>query len=358
MRSRFAFLLMIAALALPLRPALACTTFCFQDGGTLVFGRNYDWTIGDGLAIVNKSGVNKTAMVDVGAATWTSKYGSLTFNQYGREFPTGGMNERGLVVELMWLDVAGYPGTDGRGVLPTLQWIQYQLDNAATVDQVIGSDRSVRISSSAPAKIHFLVADAQGNVASVEFILGVMVVHRGDHMPYPVLANDTYDASVEYAKKVGRRTGKSPVASLDRFARAASYQPNASTPAAAVKNAFALLDDVAQGDHTQWSIVYDVRARRVYFKTHASPGTRWIDFSALSFTCDTPVKVLDINAALFGDVGSKFGPYKYETNHQLVETAFTKTPFLSKVTADTRDQLARYPESTTCAVSKSRGSGK
>jgi choloylglycine hydrolase len=29
--------------------------------------------------------------------SWISKYGSITFNQYGREFPTGGMNEKGLV---------------------------------------------------------------------------------------------------------------------------------------------------------------------------------------------------------------------------------------------------------------------
>ena len=32
-------------------------------------------------------------------ASWVSKYGSVTFNQYGRELPTGGMNEAGLVVE-------------------------------------------------------------------------------------------------------------------------------------------------------------------------------------------------------------------------------------------------------------------
>jgi choloylglycine hydrolase len=26
---------------------------------------------------------------------WTSRYGSITFNQYGREFPSGGINEKG-----------------------------------------------------------------------------------------------------------------------------------------------------------------------------------------------------------------------------------------------------------------------
>jgi penicillin V acylase-like amidase (Ntn superfamily) len=41
-------------------------------------------------------------------AKWVSRYGSVTFNQYGCENPTGGMNEAGLVVEQMWLDESAY----------------------------------------------------------------------------------------------------------------------------------------------------------------------------------------------------------------------------------------------------------
>ena len=36
-------------------------------------------------------------------AQWQSKYASVTFNQYGVELPTGGINEKGLVVEIMGL---------------------------------------------------------------------------------------------------------------------------------------------------------------------------------------------------------------------------------------------------------------
>jgi Penicillin V acylase and related amidases len=43
---------------------------------------------------------------------WISKYGSITFNQSGREFPHGGINEKGLVIEQMWLDEAAYPEMD------------------------------------------------------------------------------------------------------------------------------------------------------------------------------------------------------------------------------------------------------
>ena len=56
---------------------------------------------------------------------WTSKYGSATFNQYGREFPMGGMNEAGLVVESMMLFETEYPLPDTRSGIDPTQWIQY-----------------------------------------------------------------------------------------------------------------------------------------------------------------------------------------------------------------------------------------
>ena len=69
-----------------------------------------DWMTGEGLVIVNKRNVSKTAFLkpewdDNGQpASWTSKYGSVTFNFIGREFPFGGMNESGLVITCMWLE--------------------------------------------------------------------------------------------------------------------------------------------------------------------------------------------------------------------------------------------------------------
>jgi len=185
-----------------------------------------------------------------------------------------------------------------------------------------------------------------------------MVVHRGQQMSFPVLTNDTYAASIAYAKNAGHRTGKSSSASLDRFARAASYERGASTPAEAVRRAFALLDDVAQGDHTQWSIGYDMHEKRVFFRTRVARDVRWLDLDGLSFACDTPVKVLDLNAPLSGDVAPKLAPYDYDTNYRLVQTAFAGTPFLRASTEETRAELARYPELTTCTAGHGRRSEK
>jgi choloylglycine hydrolase len=340
------------------REAAACTTFCYADGGTLVFGRNYDWDLGDGMVLVNKRNVFKRALVDPTPAVWTSKYGSITFNQYGREFPMGGMNEKGLVVEVSWLDQAQYPAGDGRGALPTLQWVQYQLDNCATVKDVLLTDRLVRIAFNGSAKIHFLVADATGDVATVEFLNGLRIAHRGKDLPYPALTNDTYEKSVEYVKKSGTKTGKSTVESLDRFAHAAGYQKTAKTPADAVAHAFAMLDNVAQGDHTQWSIVYDLQDHRAYFRTRAARDVRWIDIDGLALDCNSPVRMLDMNAPLSGDVSAALKPYNTDANVKLVRSSFAKTPFLSETSPDMRDEVGHYPDATTCGTETGARGGK
>ena len=38
-----------------------CTTFCLDHGEQIVFGRNYDWMVEDGLVIINKRGVKKNS---------------------------------------------------------------------------------------------------------------------------------------------------------------------------------------------------------------------------------------------------------------------------------------------------------
>ena len=123
----------------------ACTTFFINKNGQIVFGRNYDWVTGAGMVCTNQRGLYKTSMktADGGTISWVSKYGSISFNQYGKEFPTGGMNEKGLVVELMWLDGTQYPGADNRPAVGVLQWIQYQLDNCRVIEDVIASDNRV-----------------------------------------------------------------------------------------------------------------------------------------------------------------------------------------------------------------------
>ena len=335
--------------ALIAAPALdACTTFCLREGGP-VFGKNYDWGVGDGLLVVNKRGVVKTAMPSPGQrpASWVSKYGSVTFNQYGREFPNGGMNEAGLVVELMWLADTRYPAPDARPALDCLEWIQYQLDRFERVQDVVRHAEEVRIDSDAP--LHYLVCDRTGTCATIEYLDGKLVPHTGRDLPVPALTNSTYAESLRFLEATSANQAPAGRGSLERFARASNLlkddgSKSRKTP---VEHAFDILDSVAQGSFTQWSIVYDMRAKRVHYRTRVNRQVRWIDLAAFDFACGTPVRTLDIDAGA-GDMGRRFAPYRLETNRHLIDRSFQKTDFLAGTPAAERAAYAAHPDSTSC----------
>lgn len=341
----------LAALVLTLAsavPAPACTTFCLRDEGRIVFGKNYDWSVGDGMLVVNKRGVTRTADAagDPKPARWESKYGSVTFNQYGRDFPSGGINEAGLTIELMWLDGSRYPAADARPAVDVLQWIQYQLDSHATVAEVLASEKGLRITSQVP--LHYLVADRKGQVATVEFLDGRMVAHTGKDLPVAALANSTYDDSVAFARKQGADV-PAGIGSLSRFARAASkvrtFDAGGTDP---VAYAFETLDQVAQPGFTQWSIVYEVDRGRVHFRTRDQRKIRTLDLKAVDFACSPPVRVLDLDADVQGDVAKRLLPYTRDLNRSLVAASFRKTPFLARTPEVELERVARYPESDVC----------
>jgi penicillin V acylase-like amidase (Ntn superfamily) len=331
-----------------------CTTFCLKaKDGTILYGRNFDFPCGFGQVQVNQRNVRKTSLANPSEKplTWVSRYGSLTFNQNGREFPYGGMNERGLVIEQMWLDAATYPQPDERFGLEELQWIQYQLDTAATVADVIDSDHIVRISNTSVAPLHFLVADAQGHVAAVEYLDGRMVVHKGQDLPYPVLANDTYQASLDYlAGLKARRSKPSPERrglSLNRFAAAASmlerYDGNASQ---AVDYAFAILREVAQNG-TQWSIVYDLKNKTIAYKTRANGDLRRVELGRFDYSCSPTRLCADIEADVKSP--SEFEAYTDEGNAKLIDRVWDSVEFLKSIPAEIRAAFAGYPARVACA---------
>jgi choloylglycine hydrolase len=338
--------ILLAALAS--RPAESCSTFVLADGRRIVFGKNYDWNIGSGILVVNQKGLAKVSTADAGGnpARWTSRYGSVTFNQYGRGFPMGGMNEAGLVIELMWLEGSVYPEVDERATLDNLQWIQYQLDTATTVDEVLASDERVRIVGEAP--LHYLVADAAGNAATVEFLNGRLVAHTGTALPVAALTNSTYASSLRYRQNWPQGFGST--SSNDRFAAAASAcEAFASVaPVDAVGYAFDTLADVAQPNFTQWSIVYEVIERRLHFRTDRCPAIRSLDLNELSFSCTSTAQVLNLATRVAGDIADALEPYSLELNRSLIEYAFRNTPFLEETSQGALNEIAHFPDTTSC----------
>lgn len=327
----------------------SCTTFCLKEGNNIVFGRNFDFPAGAGHVIVNKRDIVKTAMIrsPEKPVQWVSKYGSVTFNQAGREFPYGGINEKGLVVEQMWLQDTKYPEIDSRSGLTELQWIQYQLDNFATVEEVLASNSVIRVSNMSLAPIHFLVCDRNGNVATIEYIDGRFEYHNGAELPYTALSNESYQKSLEYVNGF-KNLNEIPEGSesFERFGRAANMVQKYNKQENIIDYSFKILDNVKQGEFTRWSIVYDISNMTVYYKTFNNQNIRKFNVSDFDFSCELPVLYADIYDNL-EDVKAGFREWQFNSNRALIDNVFDNVR-LFDVPKEFREASARYPESTSC----------
>lgn len=329
----------------------ACTTFSINASQEKVFGKSYDWSMSHGFVVVNKRNVSKTAFALLPGdkpATWTSKFGSLTFNQYGREFPNGGINEAGLVLEVMILGETKYPGA-GTG-LPTvneLQWIQYQLDRFETVAEVAQHAGDLRISK-VMSGVHYLACDRSGDCVSIEWIGGSPVVHTGARMPHHALTNSTYANSLAEIRNYQGFGGTKPVpprasGSLERFVRAsASVRDFDPARGPAPEQAFGILESVGSSS-SQWQIVYEAETGRAHFRTLPYREIKSIDATAFNYDCSHPVQVFDMDAATGGDVTDDFADYTEQKNRVIVEKALK-----GSLPAFAVEKAVKYPATTVC----------
>ena len=327
---------------------LACTTFCLSGGGHHLIGKSYDWDMEQALVITNPRGLHKRALLLGGGkpAEWDATFASVTFNQYGREMPNGGMNEAGLVVEVMWLDSSEAPAPDKRPTVGELQWIQMQLDTKATVADLVRAADKVRVAPIG-GKVHYMACDRTGACATFENIGGKMVVNGGRQLTSKVLTNDTYRASVDalagHQGFGGKRAIPSGKGSLDRFVRAASLVA-AGKPDR--KAALAVLDSVRQGSYSKWNVIYDPITLRITFRTASRPALKEIDLKALATDCKSAARMLDMATAAKGDVTAKFASYTFAANKKLVETSLA--PVAASLPRGAAWVVAGYPATTRC----------
>ena len=93
------------------------------------------------------------------------------------------------------------------------------------------------------------------------------------------------------------------------------------------------------------SIAYDVQHRRISFHTLDNGDIRYVDMSSFDFSCQTPVKVLDIQADLSGNVAGDFIDYTYELNRTVIGKTL---PYIYPYPDEVMDALAHYPETCEC----------
>ncbi|MBI4403865.1 MAG: linear amide C-N hydrolase [Deltaproteobacteria bacterium] len=326
----------------------ACTSFNIFTEGQNVVGKGLDWHQGHGMLAVNKRNVSKTALTvsptDI-PASWVSRYGSVTFNQYGREFPYGGMNEKGLVVEILLLPKTNFPQSDNRPALNELQWIQYQLDNYATVSELFDHVEDLRISR-VYAPVHYMVCDRSGVCGSVEFLDGRLVGRWGGTMPIKTLTNDTYEESLRFLRQFIGFGGQLPIpagyGSLERFAQAADSVRRYSQSINPVSYSLKLLRNLS---NSQWRIVYNLISQNIHFATFGDPNEKIVSM-AFDFACSRPTLVLDVNREGKGDVTQFFMPYTRSANEKIVTLAFKRMEHV--LPEGFKERVIDYPQSTHC----------
>jgi len=195
----FLFFLMFTQVV---KTSWSCTVFKINSGTSVFVGKNLDWPIGDGFIVINKREMQKFALLPAGLKTkqWISRFGSVTFNQFGKEFPLSGMNEAGLIVEETSYPIPQYPVQNSKPQINELKWIQYQLDNYASVQEVLEHLDELNINKWLFG-LHYFLSDASENCAIIEFTEGKLRIYNDKNLPTSVQSNNSYRNSLKYLKR-------------------------------------------------------------------------------------------------------------------------------------------------------------
>jgi len=229
------------------------------------------------------------------------------------------MNEVGLYIWEMSED-ADYPKNDSLPKLNQMHWMQYILDNYSTTEEAIRCASEIEIDGWG---WHFFVGDAQGNCAAIAFIDGNVIVNTGEDMPVPGLFNTPYKRELELLKYYKGFGGLyEPDLSdprVPRFVKTAvmirDYKPAQNI----VDYGFEMLDTLKVFDVPEWSVVFDVRKRHVYFKTRIDPEIKSFSMNEVDFSNSSPVLIVNMDIKMGGDVLDKLHLYTNEEMRDFTE---------------------------------------
>lgn len=219
-----------------------------------IFARNFDFDYAPALLLETSppDGYRSVSVVNLAFAGYGE--GNLPdtslLNRFltlaGPYLPFDGMNEKGVVVALLAVPHAEPPKLEGRVTLNTTTAIRLILDRAASVQEAIGLLDDYNLYFSGGVECHYLISDATGDSAIVEFLDGEIQVTRTDKRHQIVTNFIVYE---------GRNEGEGG----DEFARYDTIEQKLDALGSVIgeEDAMALLGDARIPGRTQWSVVYN-----------------------------------------------------------------------------------------------------
>lgn len=321
----------------------ACTRIVYQGPSNMTLtARTMDWKEDSKSNLwIFPRGMERNGEIGKNPMKWVSKYGSVITSAYDI-CSTDGMNEKGLVANLLWLAESKYPTWDGkRQGLSIAIWVQYILDNFANVNEAVSAMKNRNfdvVSDMMPdgtrmATLHLSISDESGDSAIFEYIDGELQIHHD--RSYQVMTNspifDQQLALNDYWKTVGGLKflpGTNRAA--DRFVRASYYIntiPKTEDVRIAVASVFSVIrntsvpygistPDEPNISSTRWRTVSDQKNKVYYFESTLYPNIFWVDFKSIDFGKDAPVKMLNLisGKTYDGNTASEFvdsKPFKF-----------------------------------------------
>lgn len=314
--------------------AYPCSRVLWNENGRCVLvGRNMDWfeDMRSNLWVLPR-GMKRDGLAPKAPLTWTSKYGSVVITAYDAG-TADGLNEKGLAVHMLYLpETTTAPRDEKVPGLCMSMWVQYYLDNFATVDEAVKALKTapyqllmaVEPTSKKATTVHLALNDSTGDSAILECINGEVQVYHS--RKYTVMTNQpTYDKQLENLKQYRGFGGDKRLPGThepaDRFVRAAYYvthlpKPNSDREAIAalmsvmrnVSAPFGIADPERPNVSTTiWRTITDLSNGVLYYDGVMSPQVFWLDTKKLKFDADEPVRKLTVvgNFDLMGEVSDK-----------------------------------------------------
>jgi penicillin V acylase-like amidase (Ntn superfamily) len=332
----------------------ACTRALFiGSADTVITGRSMDWheDLHSDLWVFPR-GMQREGAAGPNSVSWTSTYGSLIVSGYNAG-TADGINERGLVANVLYLAESQYEKPDSKRPLMSIAvWPQFALDNYATVAETVAGLRKNAFIVLAPmlpngemAQFHLSVSDPSGDSAIFEYLQGQLVIHHGKE--YQIMTNSpSYDQQLalnSYWEKIGGlKFLPGTNSAADRFARASfllgvlpkevdphfiqavpgqTYDHQAVASVVSVMRSVSVpLGITTPGApniaSTLWRTAADHKNKIYYFDSATSPNTFWVSLADLDFTKGTPVKKLKVSGGKIysGNAAARFekaDPFKF-----------------------------------------------